>query len=353
MIHRRRPTSIVFLLCALLTALSTMTAGAVPVAQFRKALASVEHRLETASEASRGGKPESGETPHDFAKRVLGPIPTVEVPGQGAVRVRSARLVAALQKIDAAPLKKRAEQYAPIILATKTLREDMRGMKPGDVGGGDDPPSSYVEVRRILARPEFQSEPLPPPSPLELGWNRFLKWLADHLPKPQRGASGTINPAIIRGLFYGLGALLFGLLVYLIVQYIRNRTVNVVQRDRELAEEAMVEARDKDSLIDAAEARAKEGDFRGAFRLVYLATLVAMDTDGILRFDRSRTNWEYLRSLRGAGRDDLYRAMLPLTRDFDRLWYGYATAGPSDYRQALEYYDRLRAPSPAAAARRG
>ncbi|MEO7716898.1 MAG: DUF4129 domain-containing protein [Capsulimonas sp.] len=351
MIRSRSMFPLLLINCAVLTILASLCVFGAPVAEYRNAIGGIQHKLEAASEASRHGKTDGTEAPHAYAARVLGPIDTVVVPGQGAVKVRTARLVSIIQSADAAPMKTRAAQYAPIILLLKTLRSDMRGMKVGDVGGGDDPPSSYVEVRRILTRPEYQSDPLPPVSPLERGWNAFTKWFRGLFPKNTRMPAANISPVAIKALVYGIGALLFALLVYLIVQYIRGRSFGAVERNRELAEEAMVEARDTDSLIGAAEARAKEGDYRGAFRLVYLATLVAMDTDGILRFDRSRTNWEYLRALRNAGRSDLYQAMLPLTRDFDRLWYGYATAGASDYRQALDHYERLHAPKAAAARR--
>ena len=73
---------------------------------------------------------------------------------------------------------------------------------------------------------------------------------------------------------------------------------------------------------------------------------MTLDTSGVLRFDRSKTNWEYLRALRAAGRADVYDAMTPLTREFDRIWYGFASADASRITaRALTQYDALQAAS--------
>ena len=121
-------------------------------------------------------------------------------------------------------------------------------------------------------------------------------------------------------------------------------------------EAVLMEARDNDSLLALAEQQAKTGDYRRAFRLVYLASLVTLDTDGVLRFDRSKTNWEYLRALRASGRGDVYTALTPLTREFDQVWYGLAPTDSSQYAWALAQYralkDSARAAVPAEAAAR-
>jgi hypothetical protein len=77
----------------------------------------------------------------------------------------------------------------------------------------------------------------------------------------------------------------------------------------------------------AAEAAAA-GDFRRAIRYRYLATMLALDEAGRLRFDRALTNREHLRRAPAALRDPLR----PLVLTFDRTWYGGHPAGADDYQ---------------------
>jgi tetratricopeptide (TPR) repeat protein len=208
----------------------------------------------------------------------------------------------------------------------------------------------------VLAGAEYDSEPFPSPS----RWDRWLderarafqRWL-DSLhfsPHPYTGPTPSISPQFINGIVIALGIGLFALLVALLVSLLRRRTARARPPTLDETEAALVEARDMDSLHALAERKAQEGDYRLALRFIYLALLVALDTGGVLRFDRSRTNWEYLRALRASGRDDVYQAMTPLTREFDRVWYGLAHADAADYARALSQYEALQAVSQTLAA---
>ena len=202
----------------------------------------------------------------------------------------------------------------------------------------------------ILARPEYGSDPFPPP-PLS---DRIAAWLDQQFQKihwphaPQVNAPNinppSVSPSFIKGLLVLLAAGAVAVLIAVLVQVLsrrqaRARTIPLLDE----TEAALVEARDTDSLLALADRQAQAGDHRRAFRLIYVATLVALDTGGVLRFDRSKTNWEYLRALRAAGRDDVYQAMMPLTREFDRIWYGFAPTGPSEYARAVAQYKALQA----------
>ena len=83
----------------------------------------------------------------------------------------------------------------------------------------------------------------------------------------------------------------------------------------------------------AAEAAAGAQDYRKAIRYRYLATLLALDEAGHVRFDPALTNHEYLQRAPGPLRDPLQ----PLVGIFERLWYGGFPATAEDYRayQAL------------------
>lgn len=96
-------------------------------------------------------------------------------------------------------------------------------------------------------------------------------------------------------------------------------------------------------LMKQASRLAESGDFRSAFRAVYLACIAYLDDIKALRFERSRTNWEYLRELRQGGHERPYGEMHPLTLDFDRKIYGREICTSDDYSKAAATYDRLSA----------
>ena len=96
----------------------------------------------------------------------------------------------------------------------------------------------------------------------------------------------------------------------------------------------------------AAEAKAlfDDGDLRGAVRALYLALLGRLHQQGVIVYDRHRTNREYLRSMRaGAERK---RAFAAVVETFDRKWYGKESC-TRDEVEAFEL-ETFRAGDPAA-----
>jgi hypothetical protein len=82
-----------------------------------------------------------------------------------------------------------------------------------------------------------------------------------------------------------------------------------------------------DQARAAAEAAAGAQDYRKAIRHRYLATLLALDEAGRVRFDPALTNHEYLQRAPAPLRDPLQ----PLVGIFERLWYGGFPATAEDY----------------------
>ena len=131
-----------------------------------------------------------------------------------------------------------------------------------------------------MARPEFASEPLPPPSPAD----RIAAWLDKTFSRKTSSPNvnmPSVNPNIILGILIVIAAAAFAVLVAVIVQAIGRNTARSKPLALDEEEAVLVEAHDNDSLLAMAEQQAKLGDFRRAFRLVYLAALVALDTGGV------------------------------------------------------------------------
>ncbi|MGI8588918.1 MAG: DUF4129 domain-containing protein [Chloroflexia bacterium] len=95
----------------------------------------------------------------------------------------------------------------------------------------------------------------------------------------------------------------------------------------------------------AAAAAATAGDYRKAVRYRYLATLLALDEAGQVRFDPSLTDGEYLRRVPSP----LRAPFGPLVQLFERIWYGGYPATAHDYQeyQALAARAESAPPGPA------
>jgi hypothetical protein len=71
------------------------------------------------------------------------------------------------------------------------------------------------------------------------------------------------------------------------------------------------------------------GDLRGAIRKAYIAVLCELGDRKVIRLAQHKTNRDYLAGVRD--RAELYGALRPLTHSFERHWYGFAPATPSDW----------------------
>lgn len=90
-----------------------------------------------------------------------------------------------------------------------------------------------------------------------------------------------------------------------------------------------------------AEARlaAEQGRWRDAIHLSYWSAISFLEGQGLWRPDRARTPREYLRLL---PREDAHREPLhELTREFERAWYGSASANEGQFLTATAILERL------------
>jgi hypothetical protein len=91
---------------------------------------------------------------------------------------------------------------------------------------------------------------------------------------------------------------------------------------------------------------AEQGELRGAVRALYLALLVALHGQGLLRYEQARTNWEYERELAERlrarpGAEPARAAFEGLTAIFDRVWYGERPATREEFERCLAWADRV------------
>lgn len=82
------------------------------------------------------------------------------------------------------------------------------------------------------------------------------------------------------------------------------------------------------------------GDYRTAVRYLYLSALLLLEERGLLRYDRSLTNREYLRSV--AHRPELAAILREVIDVFDRVWYGFQILSASEYEAYARRVETLR-----------
>lgn len=191
------------------------------------------------------------------------------------------------------------------------------------------------ELRSILSGAEYnRSYEVQGQTWAERAWSavgkaiaRFLSMLAEGV----GGVGGTLSIILACAVVVGFLAL-----VYLIVAKLARRIPYAGPDDAAPEAFQLLSAR---PLIKEARKLAQAGDYRAAFRCAYLASISHLDESKALRFERSRTNWEYMRELQSGGHQTPYDALRPLTMDFDRKFYGGEACTIADFERAAQAYE--------------
>ncbi len=127
------------------------------------------------------------------------------------------------------------------------------------------------------------------------------------------------NLSGIRYLFYAIGIIILGVLVFFIVKntMLLHGTANRKNRAFTI-EEAEQNLLETDLQRFLKEALAK-GDYRMAVRVYYLEILKQLSLKGTIKWKRDKTNSEYLNEMRPQSD---FKDFRKLTRTFERVWYG-------------------------------
>lgn len=201
-------------------------------------------------------------------------------------------------------------------------------------------------ARQILSRREFQTSPDPDQDPAveedqapdEPGWLARLfkalwEWLTKHrddereAPTPMDTSS---SPAMAGANAVMIGALVLvtAVLLFILIRSFKRKQSTQTQLDESggLTQQPL----DHDSMsalskppetwAGLADALAAKGEYREAIRHLYLALLSRLHRDGVIDYDPTLSNWEYLFAFKGAS--SLKAGFKELTRRFDFAWYG-------------------------------
>ncbi|HEX8826088.1 MAG TPA: DUF4129 domain-containing protein [Archangium sp.] len=216
--------------------------------------------------------------------------------------------------------------------------------------------ASQARARDILSRPEFQvpepqeakQEGTKDPAQLSL-WERFLRSLAEWLDKlfkrsdeepvkrmPDAGSAGqgVANVLVV--------VLVAGVLVVLVLVLLRALGKDPTGGEGEGLEVSTQDAatlaadpmnalsRPPEGWAHLADELAARGEYREAVRGLYLALLSRLHREGVIHYDTTLSNWDYLRQFKG--RREWVPPFRELTRRFDFAWYGNLPVGEAGYR---------------------
>lgn len=213
-----------------------------------------------------------------------------------------------------------------------------RNLSAAEVPKQPDEERVRTEIKHILSAPEynrkFRTDSNDPISEfIERNLERLLEWL-------QGAVSDGSASSMSKALAVAIMVLFVGLCVLLALKVTGGLRARLPNGDADLPDD--FELPSSSRLMAEAAKLANAGDYRGAFLRAYLGSISYLDEVGALRFERSRTNWEYLRDLGSRGHDSLVHELRPLTSDFDRKLYGHDHCTQHDYDRAVEAYDQVR-----------
>lgn len=202
----------------------------------------------------------------------------------------------------------------------------------------------HQDLREILSRPEFSTAPAQESLVQIIGrwlrerWEAFMRWWNRLF-----SFGGRAGPGTARVVMWAVLAAMIVAIAYVLAYGLRRlglRSGTVSYRAGINSSDVLEDqVEDPDVLAAAAKDLAAAGQLRRAYRAIFLAILLRLDKQGLIRFDRSRTNGEYLRSLRS--RPEIFTWMRPLTNEFDVRWYGERSVEEQDFRRALRAYEGL------------
>ncbi len=148
-----------------------------------------------------------------------------------------------------------------------------------------------------------------------------------------------LNPrmwdADLRFVLFPLAAVALGAVIIFFIRQIR---MNLIREARDaVAETALEQVETERAALARADSAEAANDFRSALRFLYLSAIFHLQERGVLPYDKSLTNREYLHQ---AQVDiDLHTALGPAITVFDEVWYGHK---PCDAETVASYRNLLK-----------
>jgi hypothetical protein len=209
------------------------------------------------------------------------------------------------------------------------------------------------DAQRILSRPEFEvvekKKPDEPKVESPDEESTFWKWVLKALKRFFESLDLADRSTPARTPWFGgemaganvvmivIVVALVGLLLFLLLQF--RRKSEAVDADGEtsaigespLSTDPMSAlSKRPETWAGLADELASKGAYREAIRHLYLALLSHLHRGGVIDYDPTKSNWDYLFGFKGSG--DAKHSFRDLTRRFDFAWYGNLDVTEAAYR---------------------
>lgn len=135
---------------------------------------------------------------------------------------------------------------------------------------------------------------------------------------------------------FPLAAIAFGVVLIFFIRQIRRNLIHEIPENQDI-EPTAENIQTESAAIAHAETAIEANDFRNALRYLYLSAILHLQERGILPYDNSLTNREYLHQSQVD--NDLQTKLGPAVTVFDEVWYGHKPCDKNtvaDYRELLQ-----------------
>lgn len=192
-------------------------------------------------------------------------------------------------------------------------------------------PKDLAALHAILARPEFQWA-TPEPTWLEKLLQQIQQWFWEWVTRLFGGRQISIANS---PLIYVIAGGIFIVLVFVIGFFLRGLLASLVAESSAPPDpHADDEDLSAEAALQKAQALSGTGDYRTAVRYLYLSALLLLEERGLLRYNRTLTNREYLRTV--SHLPELSAILRDVVEVFDQVWYGYHPLDESAYARYAE-----------------
>jgi Domain of unknown function (DUF4129) len=243
------------------------------------------------------------------------------------IDVSTTWLVQNLEEIEKNPAKSSAT-VKEVMIHLAAMRQAAKEMEAPATGSSLD--AAHDRLNKILAQSEFDGEH--GPSEWERTWNKIGQWVGEQILKLMRALHlGAATGNIISWSVVGLA--------FLALAYFAYRTMAGRQKFAEIENAAPADLSDSRQWARDALAAAERRDYREAVHCAYWASIVRLESLGLLKRDWARTPRESLRLLEPHATE--HRSLREFTRHFELIWYGYRPASAEDWSAARAHLEKL------------
>ena len=190
----------------------------------------------------------------------------------------------------------------------------------------------FITVSQLFAMTiEEQAfrEELETQAEMDVSYEEYREALAKIL-EPKKGWDADLRYVLLP-----LGAIALGIVIAFFIRQIRMNLI--VEAHDDVSGTAQEHVETERAALARAETAAAASDFRGALRFLYLSAILHLQERGVLPYDKSLTNREYLHQAKE--NTHLQATLGPAVTVFDEVWYGHK---PCDAETVADYRDLLR-----------